>query len=99
MERRNTQWGLPLVLMALTFASTFYVGAGMVLGRLPTSLTELGTGCLMGMAADVARWDQRGCRSPHALVVRGDLATASRIATLLANEPYRRSLKAGRAVG
>jgi len=30
--------------MALTFASTFYVGAGMVLGRPPTSLAELQTG-------------------------------------------------------
>ncbi len=44
MRRRNTQWGLPLLLMALTFASTFYVGAGMVLGRPPTSLEELGAG-------------------------------------------------------
>ena len=44
MQRRNTQWVLPLTLIALTFASTFYVGAGMVLGRPPTSLTEWQTG-------------------------------------------------------
>ena len=44
MQRRNTQWVLPLTLIALTFASTFYVGAGMVLGRPPGSLTELQTG-------------------------------------------------------
>ena len=44
MQRRNTQWGLPLLLMALTFASTLYVGAGMVLGHPATSLMELATG-------------------------------------------------------
>jgi membrane-associated protease RseP (regulator of RpoE activity) len=44
VQRRNTQWVLPIILMALTFASTFYVGAGMVLGQPPTSLTELQTG-------------------------------------------------------
>lgn len=44
MRRRNTQWGLPVVLMALTFASTLYVGAGMVLGRPPGSFEELLTG-------------------------------------------------------
>jgi membrane-associated protease RseP (regulator of RpoE activity) len=44
VQRRNTQWGLPLILIALTFASTFYVGAGMVLGHPPTSVTELRTG-------------------------------------------------------
>ena len=37
-------WALPLTLIALTFASTFYVGAGMVLGQPPSSLTELRTG-------------------------------------------------------
>jgi len=37
-------WALPLSLIALTFASTFYVGAGMVLGQPPSSLTELRTG-------------------------------------------------------
>jgi len=44
VQRRNTQWVLPLTLIALTFASTFYVGAGMVLGQPPGSLTELQTG-------------------------------------------------------
>ena len=44
MRRRNTQWGLPVLLMALTFASTLYVGAGMVLGRPPGSFEELLTG-------------------------------------------------------
>ncbi len=44
MQRRNTQWGLPVILVALTFASTFYVGAGMVLGQRPTSLAELRAG-------------------------------------------------------
>jgi membrane-associated protease RseP (regulator of RpoE activity) len=37
-------WALPLTLIALTFASTFYVGAGMVIGLPPSSLTELRTG-------------------------------------------------------
>ena len=41
MHRRNTQWGLPVLLMALTFASTLYVGAGMVLGRPPGSFEDL----------------------------------------------------------
>jgi membrane-associated protease RseP (regulator of RpoE activity) len=44
VHRRNTQWGLPVLLMALTFASTLYVGAGMVLGRPPGSFEELLTG-------------------------------------------------------
>ena len=44
MSRRKTRWGLPLLLMALTFLSTFYVGAGMVLGKPPASLEELGAG-------------------------------------------------------
>jgi membrane-associated protease RseP (regulator of RpoE activity) len=44
VQRRNTQWGLPLILMALTFVSTFYVGARMVLKEPPTSLTELQAG-------------------------------------------------------
>jgi membrane-associated protease RseP (regulator of RpoE activity) len=44
VHRRNTQWALPLILIALTFASTFYVGAGMVLQQPPTSLAELGAG-------------------------------------------------------
>ena len=49
MQRRNTQWGLPLLLIALTFASTFYVGAGMVLGQPPSSWTELGTGWVFSL--------------------------------------------------
>ena len=49
MQRRNTKWGLPLLLIALTFASTYYVGAGMVLGRPPTSLAELRTGWLFSV--------------------------------------------------
>jgi len=49
VQRRNTQWGLPLILIALTFLSTFYVGAGMVLGHPPTSLTELQTGWLFSV--------------------------------------------------
>lgn len=44
MQRRDIQWALPLVLLILTFLSTFYVGAGMVLGRSPMSLTELRAG-------------------------------------------------------
>ncbi len=35
--------------MALTFASTFYVGAGMVLGQPPTSLEELGAGWVFSL--------------------------------------------------
>lgn len=49
MQRRDTKWGLPLLLIALTFASTFYVGAGMVLGRPPTSLVELRTGWVFSL--------------------------------------------------
>lgn len=49
MQRRNTQWGLPLILMALTFLSTFYVGAGMVLGQPPISLAELRTGWVFSL--------------------------------------------------
>ncbi len=49
MERRNTQWGLPLLLMALTFASTLYVGAGMVLRHPPTSATELASGWVFSL--------------------------------------------------
>lgn len=44
MQRRKTQWGLPLMLIGLTFVSTFYVGAGMVLRKPPASLPELSTG-------------------------------------------------------
>lgn len=49
MQPRGSQWALPLLLMALTFASTFYVGAGMVLGRPPTSAAELGTGWVFSL--------------------------------------------------
>jgi len=49
VQRRNTQWGLPLLLIALTFASTFYVGAGMVLGHPPTSLAELRAGWVFSL--------------------------------------------------
>jgi membrane-associated protease RseP (regulator of RpoE activity) len=44
VPRRKTSWTLPLILMAATFLSTFYVGSGMVLGRTPATLAELGTG-------------------------------------------------------
>ena len=37
-------WLLPLTLMALTFLSTFWVGAQMVLGHMPTSALELAHG-------------------------------------------------------
>ena len=43
-QRKKSQWRLPLLLLALTFGSTFYVGAGMVLGREPVSLTDLASG-------------------------------------------------------
>lgn len=49
MSRRKTRWGLPLLLMALTFASTFYVGAGMALGKPPTSLAELAAGWVFSL--------------------------------------------------
>ena len=49
MQRRHTQWGLPLLLMALTFASTLYVGAGMVLGDAPSSFAELATGWVFSL--------------------------------------------------
>ncbi len=44
MPRQKTQWILPLILMALTFLSTFYVGAGQVLGRPPESVADLAAG-------------------------------------------------------
>ena len=44
MQRRYANWALPLTLIALTFASTLFVGAGMVLGEAPGSLEELGRG-------------------------------------------------------
>ncbi len=49
MKRRKTRWGLPFVLVVLTFLSTFYVGAGMVLGHVPTSLEELGAGWVFSL--------------------------------------------------
>ncbi len=44
MRGRKTQWALPLFLIALTFLSTFYVGASRVLGRPPASFDEILTG-------------------------------------------------------
>lgn len=44
VQRRKTQWGLPLVLIALTFLSTFYVGAAQVLERPPSSIEDLASG-------------------------------------------------------
>lgn len=41
MNQRKTQWRLPAVLIALTFLSTFYVGAFHELDRFPTTLDEL----------------------------------------------------------
>ena len=49
MRRRRTQWALPLVLIALTFLSTFYVGAAQVLRRPPTSVDELWTGWVFSL--------------------------------------------------
>jgi membrane-associated protease RseP (regulator of RpoE activity) len=44
VQRQATRWGLPLILIALTFASTLYVGAGMVLREPPVSIAELSRG-------------------------------------------------------
>ena len=44
MRGRKTQWALPVFLIALTFLSTFYVGASRVLGRPPVSFDEILTG-------------------------------------------------------
>ena len=41
MTERKTRWALPVTLLLLTFASTLYVGAGMVLGRAPESAAEM----------------------------------------------------------
>lgn len=49
MQRRLSTWALPLTLIALTFASTLYVGAGMVLGQPPSSLEELGAGWVFSL--------------------------------------------------
>jgi len=49
VQRRNTTWALPLILIALTFASTFYVGAGMVFGHPPGSLAELRAGWVFSL--------------------------------------------------
>ena len=43
-RRRKSKWALPLLLLALTFLSTFYVGATSVLGRQPGTLAELASG-------------------------------------------------------
>ncbi len=44
MQRRNSNWSLPLTLIALTFASTLFSGAVQVLGDIPRSVAQLGTG-------------------------------------------------------
>ena len=49
MSRRKTRWGLPLLLMVLTFLSTFYVGAGMVIQKPPTSIGELAAGWVFSL--------------------------------------------------
>lgn len=49
MQRRKTQWVLSLILIALTFLSTFYVGAVQVLTRPPESLGELLTGWVFSL--------------------------------------------------
>ncbi len=49
MRRRTTQWAWPLALIALTFLSTFYVGATQVLERPPTSLEDLLTGWVFSL--------------------------------------------------
>ncbi|MGB5548672.1 MAG: site-2 protease family protein [Polyangiales bacterium] len=49
MQRKNTNWALPLTLIALTFASTLYVGAGMVLEKAPSSVAELRTGWVFSL--------------------------------------------------
>jgi membrane-associated protease RseP (regulator of RpoE activity) len=41
VQRRKTKWTLPLTLILLTFGTTFYVGATMVLAKQPGSLSEL----------------------------------------------------------
>jgi membrane-associated protease RseP (regulator of RpoE activity) len=49
VSRQKTRWGLPLLLLALTFVSTFYVGAGMVLQKPPESLEELAAGWVFSL--------------------------------------------------
>lgn len=49
MGRRNTRWRLPIVLLALTFLSTFFAGAEQILGRRPTTLDELATGWVFAL--------------------------------------------------
>jgi len=49
VQRRDREWFLPLILMALTFGSTFYVGATRVLGRPPNSWTDLQTGWVFSL--------------------------------------------------
>lgn len=49
MQRRKTQWALPILLIALTFLSTFYVGAAQVLERPPESLEDLATGWVFSL--------------------------------------------------
>lgn len=44
MGRQKTRWRLPIVLLALTFLSTFFVGSGMVLDKPPTTFEELSAG-------------------------------------------------------
>ncbi|MFW2389140.1 MAG: site-2 protease family protein [Polyangiales bacterium] len=44
MPQRNTRWALPLTLIALTFGTTFYAGAMLVLGELPKTFADVLTG-------------------------------------------------------
>ncbi|MEM7138095.1 MAG: site-2 protease family protein [Myxococcota bacterium] len=49
MGPRKTRWRMPLLLAALTFLSTFYVGAAMVLGRPPATPEELSAGWVFSL--------------------------------------------------
>jgi membrane-associated protease RseP (regulator of RpoE activity) len=49
VARQKSQWALPLILMALTFLSTFYVGAAQILKRPPESPEELATGWVFSL--------------------------------------------------
>jgi hypothetical protein len=46
---------------------------------------------LLGLALDVARWDQRGCRSPHAVLVPGTVGTLRELAERLVGEALPRA--------
>lgn len=71
-------------------------GHGLGIGVLPRSVASdvaARASALERFALDVAAYDQRGCLSPHALVVEGDASLARSVARELADRPLARYAK------